>query len=81
MKTTLEISDALMAEARRIAARDGTTLRSLVESGLRRVIAESEPKERFRLRDGSFKGEGLQPEFQDASWDEILSASYEGRGG
>ena len=40
MKTTLDISDPLLREARRLAAREGTTLRELVEQGLRQVVAE-----------------------------------------
>src|SRR5215218_5709383 len=40
MKTTLDISDPLLREARKVAARQGTTLRALVELGLRRILAE-----------------------------------------
>ena len=46
MKTTIEISDPVLSEARRLAAREGVPLRALVELGLRRVIAE---KTRRRL--------------------------------
>ena len=56
MKTTLEISDALLRTARRIATREGTTLRALVEQGLRRIIVEKERKPVFRLRKASLKG-------------------------
>jgi hypothetical protein len=81
MKTTLEISDPLLDDARKLATRDGITLRALVERGLRLAVEESKRREGFRLRDGSFKGEGLQPEFADAGWEKIRSAIYEGRGG
>lgn len=80
MKTTVEISDPLLTEARELAVRDGTTLKALIEQGLRQVLADSKCSG-FKLRDGSLKGEGLQPEFAEAGWDEILSACYEGRGG
>ena len=79
MKTTLEISDPLLKEARKLAARENTTLRALVEQGLRQVVA-SRKEPPFRLRDASFKGEGLQPEFEGAGWDKIRDAIYEGRG-
>ena len=82
MKTTLDIADPLFAEAKRVAARDGETLRSLVEQGLRKVLAERERKPKpFKLRKASFKGTGLSPEFQGASWEKIREAIYEGRGG
>ena len=40
MKTTVEISDALLDEARRAAARERTTVRALIEEGLRKVIKD-----------------------------------------
>jgi hypothetical protein len=81
MKTTIDISDPLLSAARKIAARDGTTLRELVEQGLRRVVADKKEKRPFKLRDASFKGgKGLQPEFAGAVWDEIRRAIYEGHG-
>jgi len=79
MKTTVEISDALMREAREVAAREGVTLRELMERGLRRVVADSEcRKPTFKLRSASFKGKGLQTA---RSWEQIRDAAYEGRGG
>jgi Bacterial antitoxin of type II TA system, VapB len=82
MKTTLEIADPLLDEARKIAHRDGTTLRALVEQGLRQVVIErNKPPKKFKLRDASFKGGGgLTPEFENASWIEILEEAYRGRG-
>jgi hypothetical protein len=38
MKTTIEISDRLLREARDLAASEGITLRVVVERGLRRVV-------------------------------------------
>jgi len=81
MKTTLEISDPLLREARKVAARERTTLRALVEQGLRRVVAEKTRKSSFRLRKASFKGRGLRPEIADAGWDRLRDLAYEGRGG
>lgn len=79
MKTTVEIADSLLDAARQLAARRGTTLRSLVESGLRRVLEDGE-QESFRLRDASVSGRGLQPEFRDAGWSELRDVAYESRG-
>jgi CRISPR/Cas system-associated protein Csm6 len=81
MKTTVEIPDALLEEARRLASRQGTTVRALVEEGLRRIIAERKRVAVFRLRKATFKGNGLQPEVAGASWDRFRALAYEGRGG
>jgi hypothetical protein len=78
MKTTVDIADPLIREARKLAADQGTTLRALVEQGLRHVIAERRTKPGFRLRDASFKGgKGLRPELRDASWERIRGLVYE----
>ncbi len=81
MKTTVEISDPLMREARKAAEREGRTLRSLLEEGLREVLAGRERKRKFRLRDGSFKGKGLQTGVDLSDWETIRSLIYEERGG
>jgi hypothetical protein len=80
MKTTVEIPDPLLEEARRLAAREGTTVRALVEEGLRRVIAERKRVGGFKLRRATFKGDGLRPDLAGASWERIRDAAYEGRG-
>ena len=81
MKTTIEISDPLLQQARRLAARQGTTLRALVEYGLRKAIAEKKQPEGFKLRRASFKGQGLQAQVAGATWDRLREMAYEGRGG
>ena len=80
MKTTIEIADVLLDEARRVAGREKTTLRSLVEQGLRRVLQERRAHAAFRLKKVSFKGRGLQPEVADAGWERIRALAYEDRG-
>jgi hypothetical protein len=81
MKTTVDISTPLLEEARRAAEREGTTLRALVEAGLRRVLADRRGRATpFRLRDARFRGEGLQPGVARGDWDAIRAAIYEGRG-
>jgi len=80
MKTTIEISDALLEAARQVSRQEKTTVRSLVEEGLRKVIAERERSRGFRLRKATFKGTGLQPQVSGASWDQVRGLIYEGRG-
>ncbi|MBI2396891.1 MAG: type II toxin-antitoxin system VapB family antitoxin [Xanthomonadales bacterium] len=81
MKTTIEIPDALFRKARRHAEARRTTLKALVEQGLRTVLAEARQQVAFQLPDASVGGDGLSPEFRDADWNHIRAAAYEGHGG
>jgi mRNA-degrading endonuclease RelE of RelBE toxin-antitoxin system len=83
MKTTIQISDSLFKEARKVAHEEQTTLKALVEEGLHKVISERHRRKGkgFRLHKVTFKGKGLQPHLAGATWDQILDISYEGRGG
>jgi hypothetical protein len=81
MKTTIDVADALLEEARRVAARDRTTLRQLVHEGLRRVLEERRPRRHtFQLRQVEPGGGGFQPEFADGDWARIRDEIYRGRG-
>lgn len=76
MKATLELPDSLFDEARAAAWEDKTTLRDLAEQGLREVLARRSQRQPFKLRDASFRGQGVQAEFRDATWQDILEAGY-----
>jgi hypothetical protein len=76
VKTTVEIADSLLAEARQMATARSTTLRQIIEEGLRTVI-ETKPRQPFRLRDGSVGGRGMR---RKMTWDEIRDEIYQGRG-
>lgn len=80
MKTTVEIADATLEEARGIASREGITLRDLVEEGLRRAIQQRKTK-RFRLRRATYRGKGVQPGVTEGDWEKMVEWVYEGRGG
>jgi hypothetical protein len=57
MKTTVEIADALLREAKLEARNAGVTLRDLIEQGLRRELdARKQSARPFRLRDASYQG-------------------------
>ena len=81
MKTTVHIPDSLFKEARQVAQEEHTTMKALIEKGLRKVISERRQRGRFKLRKATFKGHGLQPHMAGASWDKLRDMSYEGRGG
>ena len=81
MKTTVELSDALLVEARKIAAREGVTMRTLIEEGLRHALSQHKRHGRFRLRKATFKGRGLSAAARGAGWEQLREQAYEGRGG
>jgi hypothetical protein len=81
MKTTLDIPDPLLREARKVAEREQTTLRALVEQGLRHVLTEKRRRPTFRLRKASFKGRGLHPELKETGWERVRELAYGDRGG
>jgi hypothetical protein len=59
VKTTVDIAETMLKEAKLIAAREGTTLKALVEEGLRHVIDQRQKQETgFRLRDGRYGSGG-----------------------
>lgn len=80
MKTTIELPDDLMKKAKALAAKRGTTLRSIIERGIRATLKEDRRLEQYELLDRSVNGKGLQTGFQDSEWEEIRSAAYRGRG-
>jgi hypothetical protein len=81
MKTTVHIPDTLLEEARKIANQEQTTIKALIEEGLRLTIESRKQKGKFRLRKATFKGNGLQPEIAGTSWEKIRELSYGRRGG
>lgn len=63
MRTTLNIDDQVLAEAKVLAHRSGTTLTAVVEDALRERLARRAPSKQsadtFRLP--VFTGNGVQP--------------------
>jgi len=81
MKTTMDISDGLLAEAKRLAAKKRITFRALMESALREKLeSERSTAKPFKLRKHTFRGKGLQPGLTEGNWGEIRERIYEGRG-
>ena len=76
MKTTIEMSDPLFKSAKELAQRSQTTLRALIEEGLRRVISDAQvnAKSAFKLQKASVAGKAvLMPE--PAYW-QLLEAEH-----
>lgn len=78
MKTTIDIADSVLTAARKLAASEGTTLRALVEAGLRQAVADrGKHVAPFRLRRASYRGRGLRPEVKDRSWEQVREMAYD----
>jgi hypothetical protein len=76
MKTTVELPDDLLREAQQVARAEGRTLKSVLEEGLRTVIARYKNSQQFELRDATVDGRGLNPELAEAGWERIRAISY-----
>lgn len=78
MRTTLDIDDNLLKQAKQLAAREHTSLTRLIEEGLaaRLRLADRPPAGPSRVRLPVFAGHGgLQPSIKDArSHEAILDA-------
>lgn len=76
MKTTIDIADDLFARSRKLARREGKTMRALVEEGLRLALQarSAEPAADFSFP--TFGKGGLQAEFKAASWQALRDAIY-----
>jgi hypothetical protein len=61
MKTTLDISEPLFLSAKALAQQSKTTLRALVEEGLRHVLSDraSAVKPVFKLKNASVRGQTM----------------------
>lgn len=80
MKTTVELPDNLVKQARKLARAEGATLRALVEEGLQHALRVRAQRERKRLDFPAFGGSGLTEAFRDADWTRIRDEVYRGRG-
>ena len=78
MKTTVELPDAMLRSVKRYATAHGMTMREVLETGVRHVLAsERAASKPFRLKRRPFKGKGL---VQEESWVDLRARIYEGRG-
>jgi hypothetical protein len=76
VKTTIDIATGLLMEAKERARRDQTTLRELVERGLRTVLSEPESYTRPPFKPVTGRLEPL-PGVDPYDWDAILDSVYD----
>jgi len=80
MKTTVELPDSLLREAKRVALKNRTTVRALIEQGLRTIVAERKRPGGFTLRNAAFRGDGLVSGRSLQDWASIRDLVYAERG-
>jgi hypothetical protein len=76
VKTTIDIADGLLMEAKERAQRDGTTLRALVERGLSKVLEEQADREQVPFKPVTFRLEPL-PGVDPYDWEAIRDSIYD----
>lgn len=80
MKTTIELPDELVRQARRVARQEGASLRALVEEGLQRSLEARRQAARRELDFPTHGGSGLTTEFEGAPWSRIRDEVYREHG-
>lgn len=72
MKTTVEIDDELLRQAKLRAAERGETLRALLERGLQRELDATQPHTGgYEMRDASVGGSWLRDGRTELDWDKM----------
>jgi hypothetical protein len=79
MKTTVEISNALLARAKRHARQVGRPLRSLIEEGLRHVLEAAPARPSYRLPHASVGDPRGHNPLEAMSWQDLRDEIYGGR--
>ena len=77
MKTTIEIHDELLRRAKQRAKKTGRTLRSVVEEGLREVLAKEPVKNTYRLPDMRVGDPNGENPLEKYTWAELRDIIYE----
>ncbi len=76
VKTTFDIQDELLARAKQHARRTGRPLRAVVEEGLRQVLSNTVPRQRYRLPDESAGESGGRDPLEAYSWQDLRGVIY-----
>lgn len=76
MKTTIELPDDLLERSKAVARRENSTLKALIEEGLRLALRarRRKPAAPFALQ--PFLGDGLSPAFSGAGWETMRDEIY-----
>ena len=74
MKTTIDIADDLLKRSQQLAKREGSTLRAVLEEGLRLVLKDRRTPRSRPFHFPTFGTDGPKREFRDADWEKIRTA-------
>lgn len=76
MKTTIDIHDELLRQARQHAKATGRSLRAVVEEGIRLVLAAPKPQGTYKLPDLSVGNPDAADPLAEISWQELRGTIY-----
>jgi hypothetical protein len=76
MKTTLEIQDALLSRAKRLAKNTGRPLRAVVEEGLRLALAAAKQQGGYELPDLSVGDPNGPNPLEHMTWQDLRNEIY-----
>lgn len=79
VKATVDIQDALLQRAKRLALESGSTLGAVLEEGIRYMLERSERVEPYRMLDRSVGDPADADPLAQLSWHELRDEIY-GRG-
>ena len=82
MKTSIEIAESLFRRVKQLSRARNTSVRALVEEGLRAVLDLEEKKRQIKPKMLTFEGDGLTDEFRSKgyTWDSVRDEVYRGHG-
>jgi len=81
MKTTIEISEKILREAKKYAAEKGISLKAVIETALRTMLDRGHRPVKFTLKKATFRGKGMQPGMEEGNWSIVRDSIYKERGG
>ena len=76
VKTTLDIRDELLESAKRLAKREGQSLRAVVEEGLRLILCASQEKTKYVLEDFSVGNPDVSDPLELLTWQDLRGEIY-----
>lgn len=76
MRMTLDINDELLARAKRYARETGSSLRAVVEDGLRQVLDSASPTRKYVLPDLRVGDPTAHDPLEHYSWSELRELIY-----